>query len=185
MNGPKFYMRRDGNEEDGRATSLMELECLVDSLFPVQPRHGIMVELGVFAGEATEMFTRKFDKVYAVDAWDKRCSYGIRSGELPEQIEARFDEVVSRCPNITKLKSDTAPAANAFPDNHFDFVYVDAGHEPDSCRADILAWLQKVKPGGVIAGHDYHQDYPGVIQAVDEIFKTKATITAVNWWVRV
>jgi hypothetical protein len=30
--------------------------------------------------------------------------------------------------------------------------------------------LPKIKPGGVIAGHDYHPEWPGVVKAVNEAF---------------
>ena len=35
---------------------------------------------------------------------------------------------------------------------------------------DLKAWLPKVKTGGIIAGHDYHDGGPGVIKAVNETF---------------
>jgi len=52
----------------------------------------------------------------------------------------------------------------------FDFVYIDGNHKYNHVKEDILKWLPKVNPNGVIAGHDYNHAYEGVIKAVDEIF---------------
>lgn len=69
---------------------------------------------------------------------------------------------------IDVWQDDSAEIAFAFEDASIDFVFVDAGHDYESVKADILAWLPKLKPGGVIAGDDI--DWPGVHQAVSEIF---------------
>jgi predicted O-methyltransferase YrrM len=37
----------------------------------------------------------------------------------------------------------------------FDFVYIDANHEYSFVFDDITEWTKKVKPGGVVYGHDY------------------------------
>ncbi len=56
-----------------------------------------------------------------------------------------------------------------------DFVYLDARHDEPSVREDLEAWYGKVRPGGVIAGHDYVDGtFPegvfGVRSAVDAFF---------------
>lgn len=61
--------------------------------------------------------------------------------------------------------------ASLYGERSLDWVYIDADHHYEPVCRDIDAWLPKVKPGGVLAGHDYC-DYPGfgVIQAVTERF---------------
>ncbi len=61
-------------------------------------------------------------------------------------------------------------AAALYADASLDFVFIDADHAYESVLKDIKAWLPKVKPGGLIAGHDYSQDFPGVMLAVAECF---------------
>lgn len=46
-------------------------------------------------------------------------------------------------------------AAQLLPDLSLDFVYIDARHDFESVYNDLLTWTPKVKPGGIIAGHDY------------------------------
>ena len=49
-----------------------------------------------------------------------------------------------------------------------DFVFIDAQHDYDSVKKDIEIWTPKLKPGGLLSGHDYQPNFKGVIQAVDE-----------------
>jgi hypothetical protein len=49
------------------------------------------------------------------------------------------------------------------------FIFIDALHDYKNCKADILHALELMKHG-LLAGHDYSESWPGVIEAVDEIF---------------
>lgn len=49
-----------------------------------------------------------------------------------------------------------------------DFVYIDADHSEASVTADLAAWAPLVRPGGILAGHDYCDAHKGVIQAVNK-----------------
>jgi hypothetical protein len=62
-------------------------------------------------------------------------------------------------------------AATRYPDASLDYVYIDADHYYEAVCRDIDAWIPKVKPGGIIAGHDFCE-YPGygVMRAVTERF---------------
>ena len=44
------------------------------------------------------------------------------------------------------------------PDEHFDFIYIDGEHTYKAVKQDINDWWSKVKPGGILAGHDYIED---------------------------
>lgn len=60
------------------------------------------------------------------------------------------------------LKMDSADAAKQFPDRYFDFVFIDADHSYEGCKADIKAWWPKAKTW--LCGHDYN--LAGVEKAV-------------------
>jgi hypothetical protein len=64
------------------------------------------------------------------------------------------------------LAEPSVTAAARFADASLDFVFLDASHDYESVRDDLAAWLRKVKPTGVVAGHDF--DLPGVRRAVLE-----------------
>jgi predicted O-methyltransferase YrrM len=68
---------------------------------------------------------------------------------------------------ITKTSDD---AADDFNDEVFDFVYIDGIHQYENVLSDIKNYLPKIKKGGVIGGHDYVSNWPGVQLAVNEIF---------------
>jgi hypothetical protein len=46
-------------------------------------------------------------------------------------------------------------AVALFPDEHFDWVYIDSNHTYEAVKEDLEMWLPKVKNGGYICGHDY------------------------------
>lgn len=83
------------------------------------------------------------------------------------------------------LELPSVEAAATFADASLDFVFIDADHAFESVCADIRAWLPKVRPGGVLAGHDW--GYMGVADAVqaclpfDEILVTSPVQTAWLW----
>jgi predicted O-methyltransferase YrrM len=77
-------------------------------------------------------------------------------------------EKVGAASRVELVQGKSADVAKIL-DAQADFVFIDAHHEYDSVREDILAWLPKVKRGGVIAGHDINGHYPGVGQAVREV----------------
>jgi predicted O-methyltransferase YrrM len=66
--------------------------------------------------------------------------------------------------------SSSADFALVIPDNSMDVVYIDADHSYESAKEDISLYLNKVKSGGFICGHDYNNgSWPGVVKAVDEL----------------
>jgi predicted O-methyltransferase YrrM len=70
-------------------------------------------------------------------------------------------------------RADSIEAAAATEPASLDFVYIDADHEYESVCADIEAWHDRIRPGGLLCGHDYYDGWRdnamyGVARAVDE-----------------
>lgn len=55
-------------------------------------------------------------------------------------------------------------------DAPYDIVFIDAGHDYESCLVDIKAWWPLVREGGYLCGHDYQHKFPGVMRAVAKSF---------------
>jgi predicted O-methyltransferase YrrM len=70
---------------------------------------------------------------------------------------------------------------NQFEDESLDVVFIDLTHTYESVKQDIELWLPKVKKGGILAGHDYENDWPEVVKAVDEVFPDKMIMD--NCWI--
>jgi predicted O-methyltransferase YrrM len=71
------------------------------------------------------------------------------------QAENEFDEMRKNYQNIVKIKATSVRASEMFSDNHLDLVYIDADHAEAPFREDMTVWIPKVKPGGIISGHDF------------------------------
>jgi hypothetical protein len=71
---------------------------------------------------------------------------------------------------VVPLATDSTLAAKLFPDNSVDFVYIDAEHSREALLRDLRLWWPKVKPGGIIGGHDYH-GFPEIAAGVHWFFQ--------------
>ena len=70
---------------------------------------------------------------------------------------------------ISLIIGDSLKASRWFRDVSVDWVHLDARHDYASVKADIQAWLPKVKPGGWLSGDDYDTvKWPEVVRAVHE-----------------
>jgi len=76
------------------------------------------------------------------------------------------------------IRKPSNEAAKEIEDNFLDLVFIDADHSYEGCKRDIEAYYGKVKPGGIIAGHDYANNEwkfgPMVKRAVDEFIASKS-----------
>lgn len=52
----------------------------------------------------------------------------------------------------------------------FDYIFIDGEHDYQNTRDDIIRWLPFLRTGGTIVMHDYCDQFPGVVEAVNEIF---------------
>lgn len=105
---------------------------------------------------------------------------GTFAGVLHKNIlEAGFGDL------ITIIITDSISAARLFPDASLDWVHLDARHDYDSLKADIAAWLPKVRPGGWLTGDDYEPvKWPEVIRAVGEILPDASAWSTGQWrWI--
>jgi hypothetical protein len=138
------------------------VEGLIDLLEEVGIEGKDVVEVGCFLGVSTETILQFSPRrLYAVDAWGLNNDYHDIQ-YLPQlnfgDVEARFREMAKGYKNIEVIKNLSVAAAHGFGDGTLDFVYIDAQHTYEGVRADISAWLPKVRKGGFIGGHDYPID---------------------------
>lgn len=112
--------------------------------------------------------------------------------ELSERL-GTFSQLISRLdpyrPRLAIFPMSSVEAADWVADASLDLVFIDADHTYKSVSADIRAWLPKVRPGGILAGHDYSSFFPGVVQAVRELAQDTGwqlhLSTESLWWLHV
>ena len=87
---------------------------------------------------------------------------------------------------VRPIRLPSLEAVLQYADGELDFGFIDGNHTYEMVGADIDAWLPKIKPGGVLAGHDYRGRFAGVRRAVNERFKGDQVRRRGNsWWHRV
>lgn len=156
-------------------------------------------EIGVFAGELAQRLLQRLDlSLYLVDSWAvaNPDSQYAKSGDFHAQLrrseQEHFYTLAKEMTSFaggraTILRKPSVEAAADIPDGSLDFVFIDADHSYEGCKADIEAWAPKVKLGGLIAGHDYENtDFPkfGVTRAVNELFPQVDLGENFTWFVR-
>jgi len=93
--------------------------------------------------------------------------------ELNQYEAITRDKLAGFGPRSQMIKKFSVDAARDIPDRSLDFVFIDANHDYDSVQKDIAAWYPKVRPHGLISGHDY-RSFTGVTKAVDEFAAANA-----------
>lgn len=144
------------------------------------------VEVGVAAGKYSEIICRENPqmKVWGIDAWEGYIDYKnhIKREDFNKlYLEAR--ERLSKYPNYEIIRETSEKALKKFTDESLDFVYLDANHEEPYISLDILGWYKKLKPGGILAGHDYIRP-SSVRRSVEDAKEHCDVIAAVNRFVR-
>jgi len=83
----------------------------------------------------------------------------------------RMNKVCGKNNRLTIIRDYSYNVKYFFDGGDLDFVYIDGEHTYDAVRQDMDDWWSKIKIGGILAGHDYHDTQPGTVQAVDEFVK--------------
>ena len=129
----------------------------------------IGVEVGVQKGLYSEVLCRENPqmKVYGVDPWTsyKTCDASeprrkTESHASQETCDRFYEETkvrMAKYPNYEILREYSVDAVKRFEDKSIDFVYLDGNHEYSFVIDDITEWSKKIRPGGIIAGHDYYR----------------------------
>lgn len=147
-----------------------------------------IIELGSYHGRsARAMLDNSRAHLWCVDTWDWRHN-ASQWKVTEEDYEAFFWNIVDVSERITILKMTTQDAFEYFAEEEletFDMVFIDANHDYESVRAEILNYVLLLESGGLLCGHDYHNGREGVDRAVDELIgKVVHEEPDAIWWTR-
>lgn len=135
-------------ESISSARLLPTREVLLDHL----PKDGIVAELGVDKGEFSEkiLSINEPKKLHLIDVWATERYHQGKRIEVENKFRKQIDngKVEINIGYSTKI-------VNQFPEEYFDWIYIDTDHSYEVTRLELELWCSKIKPGGFICGHDY------------------------------
>jgi Methyltransferase domain len=126
---------------------LADRHVLLDHL----PKGGVAAEIGVAFGAYTDAILDRNapQELHLVDLWE---SDRFRDGL--DSIRSRHATLIATgALRVHRGKSvDVIPM---FPNTYFDWIYIDTDHAYETTLAELHAAVPKMKPDGIIAGHDF------------------------------
>lgn len=152
-------------------------------LVPIILNHGdnlIGCELGVCRGHNLRYLldrAKNISKSYAIDPYIPYVDppWGLISQEEVHGWRSIAKEILAPFHNkVQWIESTSIEASQNIPDEELDYIFIDGDHTYPAVYADLHAYWNKLKPGGIWAGHDWNLE--GVNQAVTK-FRLEKNIT--------
>ncbi|MFN3876344.1 MAG: class I SAM-dependent methyltransferase, partial [Flavobacteriales bacterium] len=123
-----------------------------DAFLEALPKGGVVAEAGVDRGDfsARILAITRPEKLHLIDFWGSARYHA----SLQDLVRSRFaSEIAAGQVRIDLgLSTEVLPR---FPDGYFDWIYIDTDHGYRVTAAELDIARRKVKPDGIIAGHDY------------------------------
>jgi predicted O-methyltransferase YrrM len=116
-----------------------------------------VIEVGSQWGYSTILLAQQGCTVYAVDPHQDFHSAAMWAANV------RRYGMASRVASVEHFSQEALPQ---FTDAGFDLMFIDGDHSEEVASHDCRHALRLVKPGGIIAVHDYTMRWPGVLAAV-------------------
>jgi predicted O-methyltransferase YrrM len=147
-------------------------QAAYDYLLSKVPEGGTFVELGAWLGKSSSYLCDKatHQNITIIDTWKGSPNELTTTHKLATQVDI-YDLFIENMGErkYKAIRATSKAASKKFKNESLDVVFIDLTHTYESVKEDIQLWLPKVKKGGYIAGDDYHDNWKGVIQAVDEL----------------
>ncbi len=158
-----------------------DIDPWAEWIAPRIPKGGTYLEVGVFLGASLAKMgeLRPDINLIAVDPWDAAPApgwVGVEPSIFRDVVKphgslflAFVHMMQTHAPDVlrrTRVIQGTARNVS-IPATPVDMLFIDGAHDYESVLADINKFSWSVKNGGIISGHDYTPDFPGVVKAVD------------------
>lgn len=139
-------------------------------------------EIGVWRGAYSALFCEANPAMHmlCVDPWVSYPAWEDtknRTGDPAAFMAQAYADACARLGplNATICRAFSVDAAASVPDGSLDFCYIDSNHVYDAVMEDLTFWAPKVKPGGLLGGHDFrvfsNKPFIQVIRAVTDYTK--------------
>jgi predicted O-methyltransferase YrrM len=134
-------------------------------------------EVGVYEGDFSLTLLTAHPKLelFCIDPWQSYDDYldAMNGHDLPLSMRRTKEKLQGF--NVHIMQEFSMKAVQHFANNSLDFVYIDANHNLPWVMDDIIQWEKKVRPGGIVSGHDY-------IRGTERRATTLMVVEAVNWY---
>ncbi len=115
----------------------------------------VIVEVGSWTGRTALALAQHRCVVHCIDHWQGNKSDRLGAIAKENDVYECFMRNTSHIRNSIIPHTGLSAVIAAEWDLPADLVFIDAEHTYESCKADTLAWLPHLKPGGFMAWHDY------------------------------
>jgi predicted O-methyltransferase YrrM len=156
----------------------------LDWLYETAKTASRALEIGCFMGRSTcallaGMRDGSKGRLTVIDTFDARGTSRAAEFSGPRgtaSLLKEFRDNVSvrglGLPEVLIGPSESREIRAKIPDASLDLIFIDGAHDFDSVSSDLY-YDRKLRPGGIMSGHDYDHDSPGLIEAVDTFFGRK------------
>jgi len=129
------------------------------------PHGSTGAEIGVFRGDFSERILRVAAprQLFLVDPWKRSeevASHIWGRETAQEKLDSMHAAVRARFaarPEVRVERLTSLEFAARLPNQSLDWVYLDGDHREEAVFQDLEAFWPKLRPGGVLAGDDYHR----------------------------
>ena len=120
------------------------------------PENAVICEIGVMQGQLTVQMLRalKPKQIHCIDPWLRYGEHADRQHNGPG-IAGVVIPALGTIPQVKVHVKRSQDAIDEFPDEFFDFIYIDGLHTYEQVKLDLDLYWPKLKCGGVVAGDDY------------------------------
>ncbi|CAE8592417.1 unnamed protein product [Polarella glacialis] len=123
-----------------------------------------VAELGVATGHFSHDFLKAskncVNRYYAIDTWRQQVNNYVDGNSWNNEghhahMAHAMQNLKTFWPHVSLIQEETVIAARLLDDSSLDFVLIDARHDFCAVHAELRAYWRKLRPGGIMAGHDY------------------------------
>ncbi len=157
-------------------------------LCKILPDNAKILEIGSFNGSSAMVMGHAIKdrgiRIFCIDPWHDYLSQGdfvdiarerIADGNIIMQQFVKNTSFMGT--QLKMLRGFSYDFAEMLAGQNFDLIFIDGAHDYESVRHDIMMGLAALRPGGLLTGHDFHDQGHGVRQAVNVMLGLSPTIS--------
>jgi predicted O-methyltransferase YrrM len=145
---------------------------------------GVFVEVGSWKGRSTSFIgptcNARRTRLVCVDHWSgsrdvlaPRYEAALATEDVEQTFRANMRALGIA---VEVIRAPSVIAARRFAPASVDRVFLDGSHDGESVTEDLEAWAERLRPDGILAGHDYSPRHPQLREAVDRFAASRGLV---------